>query len=56
MHNVNSLLQDKALFGSDWPALSVERWMEEFEQLNLKPEVRKKILIDNAKKFFALEF
>jgi len=56
VHNVNSLLQDKALFGSDWPALSVERWMEEFEQLNLKPEVRKKILIDNAKKFFALEF
>ena len=55
VHHVNSLLQNKALFGSDWPAISVERWMEEFEQLNLKPEVRQKILLDNAKKLFGLE-
>ena len=55
VHHVNSLLQDKALFGSDWPAIGVERWMEEFEQLNLKPEVRQKILLDNAKKLFGLD-
>ncbi|MFQ5852046.1 MAG: amidohydrolase family protein [Candidatus Binatia bacterium] len=55
VHHVNSLLQSKALFGSDWPAISVERWMEEFEQLNLKPEVRQKVLLDNAKKLFGLE-
>jgi predicted TIM-barrel fold metal-dependent hydrolase len=50
------LLQDKAMFGSDWPAIGVERWLEEFQQVNVKPEVRKKIMLDNAKKFFALEF
>lgn len=53
--HVNSILQDKALFGSDWPSIGVERWMEEFEQLKLKPEVRQKILLDNAKKLFGLE-
>ncbi len=52
---VNSIIQDKAMFGSDWPAISVERWMEEFGQLKLKPEVRQKILLDNAKNFFGLE-
>jgi len=51
----NTLLQDKCMFGSDWPALSVERWMEEFEQLPFKPEVRQKILLDNAVKFFGLK-
>jgi len=56
VHNVNTLLQDKVMFGSDWPAIGVERWMEEFQQLNLKPEVRQKVLLENAKKFFGLNF
>ena len=25
LHNINTLLQDKAMFGSDWPAIGVER-------------------------------
>ena len=54
--HVNSLLQDKALFGSDWPAIPVERWLEEFNQYNWKPEVKQKIMLDNAKKLFGLEF
>jgi predicted TIM-barrel fold metal-dependent hydrolase len=32
----------------------VERWLEEFQQVNMKPEVRKKIMLDNAVKFFGL--
>ena len=56
VHHVNSILQDKAMFGSDWPVLSVERWVEEFDQLGIKPEVRKKIMLENAKKFFGLDF
>ena len=55
VHHMNSLLQDKVLFGSDWPAIGVERWIEEFNQLNLRPEVRQKILLENAKKFFNLK-
>jgi predicted TIM-barrel fold metal-dependent hydrolase len=54
LHNINTLLQDKAMFGSDWPAIGVERWLEEFQQVNMKPEVRKKIMLDNAVKFFGV--
>ena len=54
--HVNSLLQDKALFGSDSPAIPVERWLEEFNQYDWKPEVKQKIMLDNAKKLFGLEF
>ncbi len=49
-----SILQDRSLFGSDWPVLAPERWLEEFEQLPFKPEVREKILLANAKKLFGL--
>jgi predicted TIM-barrel fold metal-dependent hydrolase len=54
LHNINTLLQDKAMFGSDWPAIGVERWLEEFAQVNMKPEVRKKIMLDNAVKFLGI--
>ncbi len=49
-----SILQDRSLFGSDWPAIPVERWLEEFEQLDFKPEVRRKILLENAKTLLGL--
>lgn len=51
----NSILQDKVLYGSDFPALTPERWFQDFEGLNLKPEVRQKILLDNAKKLLKIE-
>jgi len=54
IQQVNSLLQDKALFGSDWPAIPVERWLDEFNEYDIKPEVRQKIMLDNAKKLFKL--
>jgi predicted TIM-barrel fold metal-dependent hydrolase len=54
VHHVKTLLQDKVLFGSDWPVISVERWMEEFQQLEIKPEIRKKVLLENAKRLFKL--
>lgn len=56
VHHINSLLQNKTLFGSDWPAIGVERWMEEFERLNIKPEVRQKIFLENAKKVYDLKW
>jgi uncharacterized protein len=44
----NSLLQDKVLFGSDYPVITPDRWLDDFAKLDLKPEVRPKILKDNA--------
>ena len=48
--HVNSRVQDKVLFGSDWPGLAVDRWLGEFRELGLKPEVEQKVLLDNAKR------
>ena len=52
---VNSRVQDKALFGSDWPVLEVDRWLTEFDALDFKPAVRKKVLLENAKRVFGLD-
>lgn len=51
----NSLLKEKVLFGSDFPVITPERWMRDFEKLDLKPEVRPLILKENAVRLFELE-
>lgn len=37
---INGRLRSKVLFGSDYPVLSPDRWIESFDQLGIKPEVR----------------
>jgi len=51
----NSYLQDKVLFGTDYPLLTPERWLRDFETLDLKPGVRPKILKDNAVRLLGLD-
>jgi len=51
----NSYLQDKVLFGTDYPLLTPERWLSDFETLDLKPGVRPKILKDNAVRLLGLD-
>jgi len=48
-------LQDRFLFGSDYPFISPQRWLKEFEavKIDFKPEVREKILWRNAQKLLA---
>ncbi len=48
VHYANSLLQDKVLFGSDYPVITPDRWLSDFEELDMKPHVRPKILKENA--------
>ena len=50
----NTLLKDKILFGSDYPVLSPEKWVEEFDKLPIKPEVRPKIMKENAARLLQL--
>ena len=50
----NTLLKDRVLFGSDYPAITPDRWLADFAQLPIKPEVRPKILKDNAVKLLKL--
>src|SRR5271170_6817000 len=49
-----SFLQDKVLFGTDYPLLTPERWLSDFELLDIKPEVRPKILKHNAVRLLGL--
>jgi predicted TIM-barrel fold metal-dependent hydrolase len=51
----NSILKNKMLFGSDWPAITPDRWLADFEQLEIKPEVRALILKENARKLLGLD-
>lgn len=48
VRQANSILKHKVLFGSDYPAITPDRWLRDFEQLDLKPEVRPLILKENA--------
>jgi predicted TIM-barrel fold metal-dependent hydrolase len=50
----NTLLKDKILFGSDYPVMSPERWLADFEKLDIKPEVRPLILKENAARLLKL--
>ena len=44
----NSQLRRKMLFGSDYPLIAPDRWIEEFRKAGFEPEVRDLILKDNA--------
>ncbi len=50
----NTLLRDRILFGSDYPVMSPERWVAEFEKLPIKSEVRPLIMKENAVKLLKL--
>ncbi|MFL6126172.1 amidohydrolase family protein [Actinophytocola sp.] len=51
----NTLLKDKVLFGSDFPVITPDRWLADFEKLDIKPEVRPMILKDNAVRLLGLD-
>lgn len=50
----DSLLKDKVLFGSDYPLITPDRWLADFENLPIKPENRPKILKENAARLLGL--
>jgi len=51
----NSLLKHKVLFGSDYPLLTPDRWLADFEKVAFKDDVRPLILKENACKLFGLK-
>ena len=50
----NSILKEKMLFGSDWPMITPERWLADFEKIDIKDEVRPLILKNNAARLLGL--
>ena len=54
MQYANTLLKDKILFGSDYPVIDPERWLDDFSKLPIKDDVRPLILKENAAKLLRL--
>jgi predicted TIM-barrel fold metal-dependent hydrolase len=50
----NTQLRTKVLFGSDFPLITPERWLADFEQAPFKDEVRLLILKENAARLLGL--
>ncbi|MDX2483010.1 MAG: amidohydrolase family protein [Pseudodonghicola sp.] len=50
----NSILRKKVLFGSDWPMLTPERWLADFEKIAIKDELREDITKTNAARLLGL--
>jgi predicted TIM-barrel fold metal-dependent hydrolase len=50
----NTLLRDKMLFGSDWPAITPDRWLADFGKSAFRDEVRPLILKENARRLLSL--
>jgi predicted TIM-barrel fold metal-dependent hydrolase len=50
----NTLLRDKVLFGSDWPAITPDRWLADFQKAEFRDEVRPLILKENARRLLRL--
>ena len=44
----NTQLRDRVLFGSDYPMITPDRWLADFEKAEFKDEVRPLILKENA--------
>ena len=49
---INTFLQDKVMFGSGYPLFGPEEWVKQFGALAMEPEVRKKVLRENAARLF----
>ncbi|MGB0630806.1 MAG: amidohydrolase family protein [Alphaproteobacteria bacterium] len=52
--DMRARLQDKIMFGSDYPSLPYERIFREWDELGYKPEVMEKIFHGNAERILGL--
>ena len=50
----NTQLRDRVLFGSDYPMITPDRWLADFEDAGFKDEVKPLILKENAARMLGL--
>lgn len=51
----NTRLKHKVLFGSDYPFITPDRWLADFEKIAIRDDVRPLILKENAMRLFGLD-
>ncbi len=54
MQYANGPLRHKVLFGSNYPVITPDRWLADFENVAIKDEVRPLVLKDNAVRLLGL--
>ena len=54
-HYVNSYGQDKVIFGTDFPVLDFKKTTDDINEIGFKPEVRRKLMRDNAIRIYGLD-
>ncbi len=54
VHYANTLLRNQMLFGTDYPFLTPDRWLADFDGLGIKDEVKPLILKQNAIRLLGL--
>jgi predicted TIM-barrel fold metal-dependent hydrolase len=52
---IGSRLQDKALFGTDFPYVDLAKALVSFDKMGFKDTVNQKLLLENARKLFGIE-
>ena len=55
IHYANTQLKSKVLFGTDYPLITPERWMSDFDAAGFRPEVKPLILKANAIRALGLD-
>lgn len=55
VHDIATRLQDRTLFGTDYPFISPRRWLDDFAKLSIPEDVRAKILYRNAERLLGLK-
>jgi len=51
----NTLLKHKVLFGSDYPWITPDRWLADFDTIDIRDDVRPLVLKANAARLFGLQ-
>ncbi|MDC3724392.1 amidohydrolase family protein [Rhodococcus sp. Rp3] len=50
----NTMLRDRVLFGSDFPLITPDRWLDDLEKIGIRDEVKPGLLKDNAVRLLGL--
>ena len=54
VREMHGRLQNKVLYGSDHPALNVNRWWQDWEELGVDDSIKPKIYLENAKNLLGI--
>jgi predicted TIM-barrel fold metal-dependent hydrolase len=54
MLEVNTRLKEKAMFGSDYPYITPERWLADLDSIPMRPDVLPLLFRENAMRVMGL--